>query len=240
MKTFLLFISIILSTLYSYGQTDTFDNRLKASNKKIVLWSTYYYLPTLKHDEKGIELLDQNEKEIGLKLDSCDWCEAAIEGTVFIKKDEKTYVLNYAGRSKNVQLDCRLCKKYSNYDNYSKTGKVLWSTSSGFGKGVMNYNLVPFKTIAVDSSIIPYGTVIYIPHAKGVSYLNAKGETVKHDGLFFAGDTGSKIIGNHIDVFIGTSLKNPFKFIQSSSIGTFDAYIVKDKKLIQEIAALHR
>jgi 3D (Asp-Asp-Asp) domain-containing protein len=240
MKLYLLFISLILSTLNSFGQSDTLDNRLKTSSKKIILWSTYYYLPTLNHDEKGIELLDQNEKGIGLKLDSCDWCEAAIEGTVFIKKGEKTYVLNYAGRSKNVQLDCRLCKKYSNYDNYSKTGKVLWSTSSGFGKGVMNYNIVPFKTIAVDSSIIPYGTVIYIPLAKGVSYLNAKGETEKHDGLFFAGDTGSKIIGNHIDVFIGTNLKNPFEFIQSSSNGTFDAYIVQDKKLTQEIEELHR
>lgn len=222
-----LFLSILflLAIPDSYGQADTL-----AHATKITLWATYYYVPVLNHAEHGIDLLDEQENKLGLKLESCDWCTAAIEGTVFIKKENKNYVLNYAGRSKKTQHDCRLCAQYKDYDNYSNTGKILWAVSSGYGKGVNNYDLIPFKTIAVDSSIIPYGTIVYIPNAKGVEYINLQGETVKHDGFFFTGDTGSKIIGNHIDVFIGTAVHNPFTFVTSTPKGTFDAFLMPQKK----------
>jgi 3D (Asp-Asp-Asp) domain-containing protein len=229
-----LFAFFIITHTHIYGQTDTLEN-IPINATKITLWATYYYVPVLNHAEHGIDLLDEQGNNLGLKLDSCDWCKAAIEGTVFIKKENKNYVLNYAARSKESQHDCRLCAHYKDYDNYSNTGKILWAVSSGFGKGVKNYDLIPFKTIAVDSSIIPYGTVIYIPKAKGVEYINLQGETVKHDGFFFAGDTGSKIIGNHIDVFIGTSLENPFEFIKSSPRKTVEAYLTLYKKLPEQL-----
>lgn len=228
-----LFILILCTLPDTNGQTDTLEN-IPTHATKITLWATYYYVPVLNHAEHGIDLLDEHENKLGLKLESCDWCTAAIEGTVLVKKENKTYVLNYAGRSKKSQLDCRLCTQYKDYDNYSKTGKILWTISSGYGKGVKNYDLIPFKTIAVDSSVIPYGTIVYIPNAKGVGYINLLGVTVKHDGFFFAGDTGSKITGNHIDVFIGTALQNPFEFIKSNPKGTFEAYLTPDKKLPEE------
>lgn len=224
-----LFVFFILTLSDTYGQTDALDN-IPTNATKITLWATYYYVPVLNHVEQGIDLLDEQENKLGLKLNSCDWCKAAIEGTVFIKKENKNYVLNYAGRSKKSQYDCRLCAQYKDYDNYSKTGKILWAVSSGYGKGVKDYELVPFKTIAVDSSVIPYGTVVYIPKAKGVEYTNLQGETVKHDGFFFAGDTGSKIIGNHIDVFIGTATHNPFTFVTSNPKGIFEVFLMPQKK----------
>ena len=225
-----LFIVFLLTLPDTYGQTDTLEN-IPTPATKITLWATYYYVPVLNHAEHGIDLLDKQENKLGLKLDSCDWCTAAIEGTVIIKKENKNHVLNYAGRSKKSQYDCRLCVQYKSYDNYSKTGKILWGVSSGFGKGVKNYDLIPFKTIAVDSSVIPYGAVVYIPRAKGTEYINLWGVNVKHDGFFFAGDTGSKIVGNHIDVFIGTALENPFGFIKSNPQGTFEAYLTLHEKL---------
>lgn len=224
-----LFILFLLALPDTYGQTDTLEN-FPTHATKITLWATYYYVPVLNHAEQGIDLLDEQENKLGLKLDSCDWCNAAIEGTVFIKKENKNYVLNYAGRSKKTQHDCRLCAQYKDYDNYINTGKILWAVSSGYGKGVQDNDLIPFKTIAVDSSIIPYGTIVYIPDAKGVEYINLQGETVKHDGFFFAGDTGSKIIGNHIDVFIGTAVHNPFTFVTSTPKGSFDAFLMPQKK----------
>ncbi len=224
-----LFVFLLLTLQEADGQPDTLEN-IPTNAIKMTLWATYYYVPVLNHAEQGIDLLDEQEHKLGLKLDSCGWCTAAIEGTVIVKKENKNYVLNYAGRSKKSQYDCRLCTQYKDYDNYSKTGKILWEISSGYGEGVKNYDLIPFKTIAVDSSVIPYGSVVYIPAAKGVEYVNAQGETIKHDGLFFAGDTGSKIIGNHIDVFIGTAVHNPFTFITSTPKGTFDAFLMAQKK----------
>ena len=149
-------------------------------------------------------------------------------------------ILNYTGRSKELQYNCTLCKKYSDYDNYIKTGKVLWAPSSGFGKGVLSYNLVPYKTIAVDSSMIPYGTVVYIPKAKGELYKNIHNNIVKHNGYFFAADTGSKIIGNHIDVFTGTEENNTFNFVKSNPNEKFEAFIIEDTELTEKLTKLHR
>ncbi|MBO9702107.1 MAG: hypothetical protein J7604_18000 [Sporocytophaga sp.] len=224
-------ICVLFSTISLFGQSDS---------KKISLWATYYYIPTLMHDEDGIDLLDKKEKKTGFKLDSCDWCNAAIEGTVFIKKENRTYVFNYAGRSKKMQYDCRQCFKYKNYEDYLNSGKVLWELSSGFGKGCKNYNLVPFITIAVDTAIVPIGSVIYIPKAKGVKFIDADGRLVEHEGYFFAGDVGSKIKGNHIDVFLGSSTENPFAFVKSNQDETFEAYLVTDKNLIVKYVNLHK
>lgn len=228
---FYLFIYFLFSTLILFGQSDS---------TKISLWATYYYVPTLMHNETGIDLLNKKEERTGFKLNSCDWCNAVIEGTVFIQKENRTYVLNYAGRSKEIQYDCRQCIKYKNYENYLNSGKVLWELSSGFGKGCKNYNLVPFITIAVDTSIIPIGSVIHIPMAKGVKYADSEGKLVEHDGFFFAGDVGSKIKGNHIDVFLGSSKENPFDFIKSNHTGVFEGYLITDKNLIAKYTGLHK
>lgn len=230
MKTFLITIFTLVSLITSGQSTTT----------KLNLWATYYYVPSFEHDENGIDLLDKNGKALGFKLNSCDWCTAAIEGSVFIRKNNIYYVLNYAGRSATLQNDCRACPKYQNYSGYEKTGKVVWTLSSGFGKGVRNYNLVPFRTIAVDTSIIPIGTVIYIPQAKGVKFTTTDGSVQEHDGYFFAGDVGSKITGNHIDVYIGASLQNPFSFITSNQSSTFEAFIVSDKEICDRILKEHQ
>jgi len=116
---------------------------------------------------------------------------------------------------------------------------VLWRYSSGFGQGVKEYNLVPFRSIAVDSAIVSYGSVVYIPKAEGVMYTDAKGVLRVHDGYFFAADKGSKIIGNHIDVFIGTETEPPFFFIGSDSKAIFDAYIVDNEQMKLDLEKMH-
>ena len=91
----------------------------------------------------------------------------------------------------------------------------------------------------MDSKTIPYGTIIFIPKAKGKTITLPNGETARHDGYFFAGDTGSAIKDNHIDIFSGISKDNPFKeIILSDPTKTFDAYIVKDKNIIKSLTVL--
>jgi len=73
-----------------------------------------------------------------------------------------------------------------------------------WGYGVDNRALEPFRTIAVDPTVIAYGDGIYLPVLDGSTM---PGESpwggFEHDGCVVAGDTGSDIAGMHIDLFVG-------------------------------------
>jgi len=71
-----------------------------------------------------------------------------------------------------------------------------------WGVGVQNRALVPFRSVAVDSDVIDYGTSLYAPELDGV-YMpgDAPWGDFVHDGCLSADDTGGAIIGMHIDFF---------------------------------------
>src|SRR5207248_1363029 len=93
---------------------------------------------------------------------------------------------------------------------------------------------------AVDPSYIPYESVIFIPKARGVNITLPDGATVKHDGYFFAADTGGAIKENHIDVFAGVTRTNPFPgFIKSNISKTFEAFLINDPTIYAPLAKLH-
>lgn len=66
-----------------------------------------------------------------------------------------------------------------------------------YGYGFEDIPLVPFRSLAVDTTVIPIGTRIYVPAAKGA--VLPSGEI--HDGMFFALDIGDAIKNRRIDVF---------------------------------------
>jgi 3D (Asp-Asp-Asp) domain-containing protein len=211
-----------------------------ASTKQIQLWATYYHLPTLNHAENGIPLLDINESALPLKLAPTDWCTAAIQGSAYVQKGDQIYLVRYGGRSEIRQFDCRECSKYRNYQGYDQTGKVRWMIGDKGVFGGSGLKLVAMKSLAVDPTVIPYKSVVYIPEAVGVLYVNEEGDTVAHDGYFLAADTGSMIKGNHIDVFIGTATKNPFGFVRSDENQSFKALVVSDGRKQFELLYLHQ
>jgi 3D (Asp-Asp-Asp) domain-containing protein len=100
--------------------------------------------------------------------------------------------------------------------------------------------LVPYRSLAVDRSRIPIGTVLYIPAARGVEVTLPSGQRVAHDGYFLAADVGSGIRGNHVDVFVGTAQRSPFTFVRSRPGSEFVAYVVTDRAIAQTLANLHR
>ncbi|MDI1429772.1 3D domain-containing protein [Polyangium sorediatum] len=67
------------------------------------------------------------------------------------------------------------------------------------GRGALGKAITPLRSVAVDSSVIPLGTVLFIPEFKGVSLP----EGGRHDGCFVAEDRGMKVVGRQIDVFTG-------------------------------------
>jgi 3D (Asp-Asp-Asp) domain-containing protein len=72
-----------------------------------------------------------------------------------------------------------------------------------WGRGALGTAITPLLTVAVDDSVVPMGTAIYIPEYDGAP-VDASG-TSRHDGCFIAQDRGLRVKGQHIDVFTGQS-----------------------------------
>jgi 3D (Asp-Asp-Asp) domain-containing protein len=235
---------LFLTAFSQHSQSDySFDTPQDTKTlSKLTLWATQYYIPKFQSGGK-IPIVLADGKPSGLYADTCDFCKASLEGTAFVVDSAgNVLTINYATRGEKSFVDCRKCKTYSNSTmEVEQWGKVLWTKSEGFGDGVQNYKLIPYRTIAVDKTKIPYSTVIFIPKARGQTIVLPNGEKVLHDGYFFAGDTGTAIKENHIDIFTGISAENPFsEVIQSKPEKTFTAYIVKDVMIIQSLTKLHQ
>jgi len=67
------------------------------------------------------------------------------------------------------------------------------------GRGAMGRPITPLRTVAVDSSVIPLGSSLYIPEFAGTP----RPDGTPHDGCFVAEDRGILVVGRHIDVFTG-------------------------------------
>ena len=72
-------------------------------------------------------------------------------------------------------------------------------TSHLMGRGAGNCALVPFRSIAVDPAQIAVGSQVFIDETVGM--LLPDGSI--HDGFWNADDTGSAILHDRVDIFIG-------------------------------------
>lgn len=70
-----------------------------------------------------------------------------------------------------------------------------------WGRGASGKGITPLVSVAVDSTLIPLGTPLYIPEFDGVAR-DASGIT-RHDGCFVAEDRGLAVKGEHVDIFTG-------------------------------------
>lgn len=69
-----------------------------------------------------------------------------------------------------------------------------------WGRGAAGKPITPFRSIAVDTSIIPLGTPVFISAFAG----KATPDGWIHDGCFVAIDRGLKVVGQSVDVFTGS------------------------------------
>ncbi len=206
-------------------------------NSAVSLWATYYYLPQMNAVSTGHVLRAMDGSEFPVKLEHRNYCIAAMEGSVRIRSNGTNKVYNYAGKSSDGGPNCG-----DVFSKYPAAGVVRWREAYGsFGDGTDRgenqtpWILIPYRSIAVDPSVIPYGTAIYVPAARGVRITLPDGRSVLHDGYFIGSDRGGLIKQNHIDVFIGISDSNPFKFVQSEPSSTFNAYLLKDSSITEAL-----
>ncbi len=207
------------------------------------LWATHYYVyGDLKSEGEGVPLLDMRGRRLGPVLSPRDWCLGGVEGTFRIMEDNgAAKVFNFAGTRGAVQVDCSPFIR-SRSINITALGRSRYGIAKGpFGDGVEGMILVPYRTIAVDPGFIPYGSLVYIPAAHGAEILLPSGKRAKHDGYFYAADTGGAIKQNHIDVFGGINRNNPFPaFIKNNRSRTFEAFVVADAAINAKLKELHK
>lgn len=212
-------------------------------SKAVSLWSTYYYAhPAKELASGGVPLWNLADKPLGPRISQKDWCLAAMEGTTVIKTlkgDFSTY--NYSGKGTSAQTSCKVVFPNLKPSILAGTERVRWKVAKGpFGDGAGGYKLVPYRTLAVDRKIIPLGTVIYIPAARGVKVTLPDGSGVTHDGYFFAADVGGAINGNHVDTFLGITTKNPFPHVKSAAQKTFEAHICTNAQAATFLKSEHQ
>lgn len=242
---YILIIFLFENIGFSQNQINNFtlEAPLKTDSlQKLNLWATQYYIHQFTSSGK-IPVVFEDGQNRQLFGDTCDFCTAALEGTAYITDSTgKVVVINYASHGDTNWVDCRKCKKFQNSKlDVESWGRVIWKVSNAFGNGVQNYQLIPYRTIAVDPNIIPYGSVVYVPKAKGDSIQMPNGEIFVHDGYFFAGDTGGAIKKNHIDIFTGIYAQNPFKdFLFSNPDESFEAFFITNEKIIQYFDEISR
>jgi 3D (Asp-Asp-Asp) domain-containing protein len=93
-----------------------------------------------------------------------------------------------------------------------------------YGFGLGDIPLVPFRSVAVDPTVIPIGSKIFIPAAKGAVLPNGD----VHDGVFTAVDIGDMIKDKKIDIF--TSFGDQSKVFTDAGMETgriVDVYLLK-------------
>jgi 3D (Asp-Asp-Asp) domain-containing protein len=231
----------VLSVLLAFGLSGTADareNGLKISltgARKIPLWATIYYTPVFWHDPAGIPLRGFDGRELGPRLSHRDWCAGAMQGSFMVVYGGHSNTYNVSGKSDAWPVDCSDCYRYNS--SRSKFRRI----DSRFGLTASGFSIVPYRSLAVDPSVIPIGTVLFIPAARGMKVTMPEGRVIRHDGLFFAADTGGKIRGNHIDVYTGTDRKSPFlAWAQSDPKNPVEAYVIADPAASAWLSNLHR
>jgi 3D (Asp-Asp-Asp) domain-containing protein len=246
MKSLFVFLFISLSSPFALGAVtnkyilpnqafDLSEPKPEELGEPINLWATNYFIPQYENGTGDIPLRDIEGTELGPKLSLNSWCHSALEGSVRIAfEDGSSKVYNYHANSEEFLVDCSTEIPF----DLSKTKFRLSKTS--FGEGILNYQLVPFRTIATDPAMIPAGTLIYIPSAKG-NQIKIGDSTIIHDGYFFAADRGGAIKDNHIDVFSGINRYVAyFPWVGHNIESTFKAYIVKTPETISLMSKLHK
>ena len=121
-------------------------------------------------------------------------CKLGLEGSGKLADGR---VVNYWGSGSSCvrTTDCS-APYYPSHNCYTELDGQLYP----WGKGVRGRALIPFKSIATDPDVIPYGTIVYIPEWDGYQLPDG----TYHDGCVRSDDTGGAIIDDHIDFFAGS------------------------------------
>ncbi|MCK5746809.1 MAG: hypothetical protein KAH44_11370 [Oricola sp.] len=210
----------------------------------IDVWGTQYFTVTYMRAAGGVDILDTDNDRIGGPLAPRDWCRLALEGAGFVQEGEAARLYNFVDANGPRQTDCTAFLGGLSEGTLRATEKARFTerdaAAAPYGCGFTGAALSPYRTIAVDPSVIPFGSVLYAPAARGASFTD-DGRRKVHDGYFYAGDRGGAIVGGHIDVFSGGEEAPQLPDLITHEAGsTTPAHIVSpDNPAAQAIVRMH-
>lgn len=170
------FLSVITQPVYAHP--------INSSNMQDLglFRPSFYWIAIEKNDgqPKTVPVLDVNENPLAY-VSAAYYAELRMEGTGLLTN------------GKLVNFKARITKP-------DGTTEIRWrwcGPEAPFGYGFEDIPLIPFRSAAVDPTVIPIGSKLYIPAAKGTRLPDG---TI-HDGIFHAIDIGSAITDRKIDIF---------------------------------------
>ena len=103
--------------------------------------------------------------------------------------------LKKGGTISFAKRDCE-CAQICPRTNQKICFDALDPVAFPWGRGASGRAIHPLRTIAADTSVLPMGTVVYLPELEGA------GEPAS-DGCFVVEDRGVRVQGQHVDIFTG-------------------------------------
>jgi 3D (Asp-Asp-Asp) domain-containing protein len=199
--------------------------------KKLTLHVSQYHVVHARPANE-VELLDIDDRPLGIAVSRADFCTAALQGTVEIGGA----IYSVSGKGLTSLVDCAEpqygCPRCAAFDLGSNRFVRVMSTD---GLGATSYGLVPYRTVAVKQDGLPLGTVLYIPAARGLKLPNGK----KHDGYFFVGDFGA-MQESQIDLYTGAKGLG-WRILGSGTAKSrsVTAYVVTDPTVARALKSAH-
>ncbi|UZQ55584.1 hypothetical protein OOK60_05795 [Trichothermofontia sichuanensis B231] len=156
------------------------------SARPLTLWASYYNMRLSRQVKNGYALLDPAGQPLGPRLSHEDWCHAAMQGSVQVLENGKPQTYGYAGLGPGAQVNCAPFFPGLPAHILRGTNRVRFARREGlYGYGSHPFQVVPYRTIAVDPHVIPIGAVVFIPAARGQAITLPSGYQAVHDGFFF-------------------------------------------------------
>lgn len=187
MRLLSLFVATILLAAAQltpcYAARPEFDNIQLHGRKKIGDLKPTFYWVALEERNDGPSTHDLKDMDgrVLARVSERFYRAIRLEGTGKLLDGR---VLNYEGRvtlpNGDVEIRYIICPK-----------------SAPYGYGLDKRKLVPFRSVAVDTRVVPIDSKVYIPAAKGARLPDGS----IHDGIFRAIDIGDAIQNKRIDMF---------------------------------------
>jgi 3D (Asp-Asp-Asp) domain-containing protein len=153
--------------------------------------NTYYDFPSeADYSGDAIELMNGSCKPI-VSVPRTFYESVCVQGSGTLRSGG---TVSFAKRDCSCAAECPRTGQHICFDLLDKQ-QFPW------GRGATGKGITPLLSVAVDSSVIPLGTALYIPEYDGVAR-DATGSS-RHDGCFLAEDRGLAVKGQQVDVFTG-------------------------------------
>ncbi|MEJ7603358.1 MAG: 3D domain-containing protein [Kofleriaceae bacterium] len=162
-------------------------------------WALRFYWLALEADYQDPQASPKSGRNAAVPLNT--WVEIYTRDGYFMGRVPERFAWALRLEGSGLMMDDRVF----NYNGPCKFGygtcfEQLDQKEHPFGRGAGQRPLIPFKSVAVDKSVIPIGEPLYIPEFDGL--LLPDGSI--HDGCVRADDTGGGIKKRKMDFFVVT------------------------------------